>query len=671
MVQKKKGKSGAATTYITRNRCLRKLQISLADFRRLCIIKGIYPREPKSLKKVSRGNRTPRTYYHAKDIRFLSHEPLLQKFRENKIFLRKLSKARAKRDSTRVSSLKDNARPDLSVDHIVKERYPTFIDAVRDLDDALCMLFLFAMMPVASETRPLQVPVVEACARLSAEFQHYVVQKRVLRKTFVSIKGIYYQADIHGQSVTWLVPHKFPQAIPSDVDFRVMLTFLEFYQTLVGFVNFKLYSDAGLVYPPTIDAALEAHGADADALLVTSQDSASSSASAAAAAASTGAANSAAGAKFSKEQLSDIVEKIGQKSKTSTTAGAGAAADDDDADSDDEQNADGNDDEFVSYDSNDQDQQLLDLAAIQREHDRAAAASRLFEGKIFFLSREVPRESLSFVIYSLGGRVGWDETVAAGSPFGPMDARITHYIIDRPRVPNDVANIKGRVFIQPQWVYDTLNARRLLAASSYAPGARLPAHLSPFVQYAPGDYVPAQARAMSGEQFEGTMEAPAEEALRKSAQESDAEEDNDEDDDEEEVIEGDSDDDSEIDSDEDEDAAAVSSARRRQAELAAERAGASSNVEGGKRKKSQEQQQESIKAKKAKTRAQTDVEVENANMKKAKLAFASNRQRKMYEKISKAETAKTRENERLATRRAELDAAAGKPQRTTKKTKSK
>ena len=32
-----------------------------------------------------------------------------------------------------------------------------------------------------------------------------------------------------------------------------MLTFLELYQTLLGFVFFKLYTDAGLVYPPPLD----------------------------------------------------------------------------------------------------------------------------------------------------------------------------------------------------------------------------------------------------------------------------------------------------------------------------------------------------------------------------------------------------------------------------------
>jgi len=37
---KQKGKSGAAKAYITRSSAVRRLQCSLADFRRLCILKG-------------------------------------------------------------------------------------------------------------------------------------------------------------------------------------------------------------------------------------------------------------------------------------------------------------------------------------------------------------------------------------------------------------------------------------------------------------------------------------------------------------------------------------------------------------------------------------------------------------------------------------------------------
>jgi len=38
-----------------------------------------------------------------------------------------------------------------------------------------------------------------------------------------------------------------------DVDYRVMRTFLEFYEVLVGFVNYKLFHSLGLKYPPKLD----------------------------------------------------------------------------------------------------------------------------------------------------------------------------------------------------------------------------------------------------------------------------------------------------------------------------------------------------------------------------------------------------------------------------------
>ena len=38
--------------------------------------------------------------------------------------------------------------------------------------------------------------------------------------------------------------------MPLDVDYRVMSTFLDIYITLLKFINFKLYSTIGVVYPP-------------------------------------------------------------------------------------------------------------------------------------------------------------------------------------------------------------------------------------------------------------------------------------------------------------------------------------------------------------------------------------------------------------------------------------
>ena len=47
--------------------------------------------------------------------------------------------------------------------------------------------------------------------------------------------------------------------MPSDVDFKVMLTFIEFYATLLGFINYKLYNSLNLKYPPMVGAVLYDH----------------------------------------------------------------------------------------------------------------------------------------------------------------------------------------------------------------------------------------------------------------------------------------------------------------------------------------------------------------------------------------------------------------------------
>lgn len=89
-------------------------------------------------------------------------------------------------------------------------RYPTFVDALRDIDDALCLVTLFASLP--SNPR-LPASIIQSCARLSAEWQLYVMHTRALRKVFLSIKGIYYQAEVQGQTITWLVPFMFTQSV--------------------------------------------------------------------------------------------------------------------------------------------------------------------------------------------------------------------------------------------------------------------------------------------------------------------------------------------------------------------------------------------------------------------------------------------------------------------------
>ena len=61
-----------------------------------------------------------------------------------------------------------------------------------------------------------------------------------------------------GQLITWVVPYKFTQQLPFDVDYSVMNNFLEFYVQLQKFINYKLYSEVSVEYPPTrIDESSE------------------------------------------------------------------------------------------------------------------------------------------------------------------------------------------------------------------------------------------------------------------------------------------------------------------------------------------------------------------------------------------------------------------------------
>ena len=69
-----------------------------------------------------------------------------------------------------------------------------------------------------------------------------------------------FEKEEEDKKITWLVPHKFSQELPTDVDYKVMLTFLDFYEVLMGFVLYRLYASLGLKYPPTIDAAKDEQG---------------------------------------------------------------------------------------------------------------------------------------------------------------------------------------------------------------------------------------------------------------------------------------------------------------------------------------------------------------------------------------------------------------------------
>lgn len=190
---------------MSRRAALNYLQLSLKDFRKLCILKGIYPREPRKRKRAQKGKTNIQTLYYKKDIQFLLHEPLIWKLREYHVFSKRMGKALAFRDFEMIKS-QLNKQPTLNLDHLVKERYPTFIDALRDLDDCLTLCFLFSTFPSMKHVQKGQAAL---CRRLTVEFMHAVIEAKALRKVFVSIKGFYYQIEFKGQTITWITPHQF------------------------------------------------------------------------------------------------------------------------------------------------------------------------------------------------------------------------------------------------------------------------------------------------------------------------------------------------------------------------------------------------------------------------------------------------------------------------------
>ena len=436
-------------------------------------------REPK--KKVKGQGKT---YYHVKDINFLAHEPLLDTFRALRAYERKIKKAKAKQAYHAVDRLEER-KPQYGLDHLVKERYPSFGDALRDFDDPLTLTHLFAMLP-ADKRHGIPAELVTRSRALALEFQAWVTKTHALRKAFISVKGIYYQALVHGQEVTWLTPHALHQTLPEDVDYRVMLTFLEFYLAMMGFVNYKLYHDRALRYPPLLDTKLEDDAAGIVAVI---------------------------------HDLADTVNKVKQgkvvtaakrgdaqatateaRMKTLDFAAIGGGGGDDDEEAEAERRTrgrDGDDDDARSDDDGDaaaastDDEEAMEeaiasaagLDPAQREDAKTCAS--LFKGLVFFLNRETPRDAMVFIIRAFGGEVCWE---GEGSPYDERDGGVTHHVCDRPLSKDQMK--PQREYVQPQWVVDCANWRVLIPTAEYAPGAPPPPHLSPFVDADDEGYTP-------------------------------------------------------------------------------------------------------------------------------------------------------------------------------------
>ena len=301
-----------------------------------------------------------------------------------------------------------------------------------------------------------------------------------------------------------------------DVDFRIMGTFVEFYTTLLGFVNYRLYSSIGLVYPPKFNSKSDERGGELSAFTLEGKAVGEIAEPEVLQTGSNGVPKSGGGSEPSidiqkRVDAIELGETIPDQSHEENPA------------PEELNNA------IDTFETTGEGADILPQPQIS-----SLEAGNLFAPFTFFLSRETPRQPLEFILRSFGcKRVGWDSVLDDGAfTHNESDPTITHQVVDRPPLPvssltepvptidldtisipsqslKPGSRVPGRIYIQPQWVWDCINEGNLLRPDLYAPGATLPPHLSPWVKPSKGAYDPTAP--LEAQEREGEAEEAAEE----------------------------------------------------------------------------------------------------------------------------------------------------------------
>lgn len=395
---------------------------------------------------------------------------------------------------------------------------------------------------------------------------------------------------IDNQLVLFLIPHTFQQYLPTDVDYRVMSTFLQFYLTLQKFVNFKLFHDKGMNYPPKMlinqqnekagitgqvkinkNAKKQKTDTDEDMEAANPTINAENN---------TGTKNIQIQQKIQKSVNSVLQSLSKDKMKQLAAAEDLAITAENEASTTINDTTEAEEDEFDQFHSKNGADSSSMINGEDNSDSESSKIKSLFKGFYFLIGREVPAEISELIIKSAGGQcilqniyenllykkqqserfssantaaikknkkstkinIGKqkaDERAAKfaasqdaeaeaeevkevndlqNTDFSVLDQPITHYVVDRPLLPNTVGSSSvftgknaltgNRVSIQPQWLFDCFNTRTLLPSEYYAPGQKLPPHLSPFVDDEQQCYIPAQREVLAQWGAQATASQP-------------------------------------------------------------------------------------------------------------------------------------------------------------------
>jgi pescadillo protein len=265
-----------------------------------------------------------------------------------------------------------------------------------------------------------------------------------------------------------------------------MLTFLEFYQTFLSFINYRLYTSVNLVYPPKLDIEKDESGAGLSAYLIQSITDQQRTVPSSQEEQQKQREINTQPIKDTTKQLATLPSKLASLTETSEQP---IDTETPPTTINDEENL----DTFTSADPSNSLPQPI--SSISQD-----SPTNLFQGLHIYLSRETPVDSLTFLLLSFNVSSLSTDPTTGPSPYPESDVRITHQICDRGRLPPTI--IPGRKYIQPQWVVDCINRGTILPEGDYVPGQELPAHLSPFVEKLDGKYDPEEEIEVSSDEEE-------------------------------------------------------------------------------------------------------------------------------------------------------------------------
>lgn len=175
--------------FASRKAAINKLNLTEKQFDKLTVLFGIYPVIADSKNCYDKADGW---YYKIEDIKRIF-------FSETYETLNKNIKKDSKRAKLEKCMLLERAAKILNDEYnfvdLVKQKYESFGKSVDDLGNSMRNLYLIDLLKIDDVKTELEM------------FEKFVIDRKLLNKAFMSIKGVYFGFNIENIIVSWMVPY--------------------------------------------------------------------------------------------------------------------------------------------------------------------------------------------------------------------------------------------------------------------------------------------------------------------------------------------------------------------------------------------------------------------------------------------------------------------------------